>query len=96
MPPDMIVLGNAEQAESCWHQREVLLFCTGAGHQPGGGCPGPSAWGASHPSCRGGCAAMAPVKVEEALTTRATAAVAAADKRDETGQLLWQNSRIAL
>lgn len=43
-----------------------------------GGCPAPSAWGFSRPSCRRGCAAMAPVKVEEAtLTARETAAVAA-------------------
>lgn len=80
MQSDMIVLGNAEQAKSCWNQREVLLFCRGAGDHLGG-CPGPAARGASHPSCRRGCAAMAPVKVEEAtLTARAASAVAAATK----------------
>lgn len=38
---------------------------------------------------------MAPVKVEEATST-AGAAAAVATKRDEMGQLLWQNSRMAL
>ncbi|KAJ7402615.1 hypothetical protein BTVI_84770 [Pitangus sulphuratus] len=92
MQSDMIVLGNADQAKNWWNQREVLLFCRGA---KGRG------WGSAVEVSRFLYPESLLLQLPQKLCRNGTCeggrgdsnnSSSSSDKRDQLGQLLWQNS----